>query len=1097
MDNDATPSVERLLTESVWLTGLARSLLGRDEDSAEDVAQEARLAALQSAPKDPDHARAWLARVVRNFALRAQLRRTRRERRERMAAVSEARPSTLDLVERVNAQQRVAEAVVSLAEPYRSTVLLRYFDALPPRAIAAQQRVPIETVRTRLKRALAQLRARLDGDFGSRDAWAGLLLPWASPIEGAATSAAASSATTANAAGAGAAEVATNAATMSLTTKLSIAAAAVAAATLIWRSVSPPSLKSDDDVSKTARQVARSDAGKSAIATHSPAGSVDESTSNSAIRVVDAAAATTGAPAPLEPESLRVHATIVSAADLKPVEGATLTICIEQKIGEQVIGERRLVAPSNARGDVELTIPATTKLTHVELAADGFAKNLDLRFNLSQAIGRFEAGTLRLERGVRVKGRVLRGRDGEPIPHAELRLHLGPWSDGLRIESAHPQGESDATGAFVLKDRVWSTSRKKMLLFAFTDRGVGWRPFNVVGGIDEVDGIDVVVDEPATLDVTVRDDTGATVPSAEICCIPLFSPIAPMRHSPSERHLMNMTEPRTKQLFSRRSDAQGVATFETLPTGSPTDGDFECENRFDVVAIAEGHEIGFVDGIVLAAGGRAQCDVVLHRLRKVTLVGRVAGLDGKPIPGARVEVMLSPMSTTTTDKNGEYRVDGVAKTSPIVLLCVTADRHDRCQMLYQFDELPRAVLDDAEGRPLEAFKIDVALERSVLIRGRVVDEQGAPVAGAEIWFTPIGRTRFDIFDMYLYRPDPPETDSQGRFSFEATEGNWRVMASAHFADGRRGPQTVRRVKGGAEDLVLVCATRAAGDARLECEVVDAATGAPLPIAHSSVRPAEELTQSDVVTRCDVGRIEASHLDVNRWRLDVEVGDHRHAVREFDVTSDHDEVRLRIEIGAMARVAGRIVVDPAMATSGGAGSKKPRWSVWWNPLEPYAVDAAGRVVGDPKEATTKPDADGRFFLDGIVPDQTTRIFAGDGDQLFDEVIFTPKSGEAREVVLTMQTAARWVVERVDDFSNGNLVVDLAMGDEPWHREQWMDRMARDAKDFPMAIKPGRHRWRAFFAEPTTSDGSPPHVRSAEGEFEVAAGETYVLRLSGLR
>src|SRR5689334_15795795 len=120
MAHEASPSVERLLSESVWLASLARALLGDDESAVDDAVQEARLAALQWAPADPDHARSWLARVTRNFALRARLRRTRRERRERAAAVPEAQPSTLDLVARVNAQRCVAAAVVALEEPYRS-----------------------------------------------------------------------------------------------------------------------------------------------------------------------------------------------------------------------------------------------------------------------------------------------------------------------------------------------------------------------------------------------------------------------------------------------------------------------------------------------------------------------------------------------------------------------------------------------------------------------------------------------------------------------------------------------------------------------------------------------------------------------------------------------------------------------------------------------------------------------------------------------------------------------------------------------------------------------------------------------------------------
>src|SRR5262249_55671586 len=43
----------------------------------------------------------------------------------------------------------------------REVVLLRYFEDLPPRAIARRLGLPVETVKTRQKRALAQLRARL------------------------------------------------------------------------------------------------------------------------------------------------------------------------------------------------------------------------------------------------------------------------------------------------------------------------------------------------------------------------------------------------------------------------------------------------------------------------------------------------------------------------------------------------------------------------------------------------------------------------------------------------------------------------------------------------------------------------------------------------------------------------------------------------------------------------------------------------------------------------------------------------------------------------------------------------------------------------
>jgi protocatechuate 3,4-dioxygenase beta subunit len=51
---------------------------------------------------------------------------------------------------------------------------------LPPREVARRLGVPVETVRTRLKRGHALLRARLDGDYGDdREAWCKALLPFA------------------------------------------------------------------------------------------------------------------------------------------------------------------------------------------------------------------------------------------------------------------------------------------------------------------------------------------------------------------------------------------------------------------------------------------------------------------------------------------------------------------------------------------------------------------------------------------------------------------------------------------------------------------------------------------------------------------------------------------------------------------------------------------------------------------------------------------------------------------------------------------------------------------------------------------------------
>jgi RNA polymerase sigma-70 factor (ECF subfamily) len=171
-----TVDLAGLLRHSEWLRALARSLVA-DGDAADDLVQDAWLAAARRPPDPARPARPWLAGVVRRLALFRARTEGRRRRREERAARPESLPSTEEVYERIDTERRLREAVLALDEPYRRTVVERYYHGLSAAEIASREGVPAATVRSRLRRALEELRARLGGeDARSGGSWRHALL---------------------------------------------------------------------------------------------------------------------------------------------------------------------------------------------------------------------------------------------------------------------------------------------------------------------------------------------------------------------------------------------------------------------------------------------------------------------------------------------------------------------------------------------------------------------------------------------------------------------------------------------------------------------------------------------------------------------------------------------------------------------------------------------------------------------------------------------------------------------------------------------------------------------------------------------------------
>ncbi|QDV08630.1 RNA polymerase sigma factor [Planctomycetes bacterium Poly30] len=175
---------------------IARAMCRGDAD-ADDVAQEVWLAAQEQADRGAEMAPVswlpWFAGAGRRILWARQRSEGRRRERERLGARTESVPAPEERLMQLEAAAQLLELVRELPPAQCEVVCLRFWDGLPPRAIARRLGVSVEAVKTRQKRALAALRARMSegnsdenshgpDDSGGREAWlSALTIPSMAP----------------------------------------------------------------------------------------------------------------------------------------------------------------------------------------------------------------------------------------------------------------------------------------------------------------------------------------------------------------------------------------------------------------------------------------------------------------------------------------------------------------------------------------------------------------------------------------------------------------------------------------------------------------------------------------------------------------------------------------------------------------------------------------------------------------------------------------------------------------------------------------------------------------------------------------------------
>ena len=154
-DHDAFTELAR---GAVTRLDRAARLILRDPELARDAVQEALIRAWRDLRglRDPDRFDAWLHRLTVNVCLDIARHRRRRVIEVELDPID--MPDVVDMAGALADREIVDSAMRRLDESGRAIVVLHYFLGMPLSDVAATLGIPIGTVKSRLHRALGEMR---------------------------------------------------------------------------------------------------------------------------------------------------------------------------------------------------------------------------------------------------------------------------------------------------------------------------------------------------------------------------------------------------------------------------------------------------------------------------------------------------------------------------------------------------------------------------------------------------------------------------------------------------------------------------------------------------------------------------------------------------------------------------------------------------------------------------------------------------------------------------------------------------------------------------------------------------------------------------
>ncbi|MBC8370325.1 MAG: sigma-70 family RNA polymerase sigma factor [Planctomycetes bacterium] len=150
---------DELVAHLRGMRSIAIAIVGLDE--SETVLSSVFLKAIQKPPRHSKNIRAWLATMIKNEAIDCVRSTSRRIAREQRLPVAELPSTPPELLEKAETRTLIQAALMSMPEPQRHILILRYYEDLSPREIGLKFNISHGTARTRISRALGALREKM------------------------------------------------------------------------------------------------------------------------------------------------------------------------------------------------------------------------------------------------------------------------------------------------------------------------------------------------------------------------------------------------------------------------------------------------------------------------------------------------------------------------------------------------------------------------------------------------------------------------------------------------------------------------------------------------------------------------------------------------------------------------------------------------------------------------------------------------------------------------------------------------------------------------------------------------------------------------